>query len=45
MRLCKQKDHIEDQALLIANENIKDAEDLEGDQDIYSGTVHPNYLE
>jgi hypothetical protein len=45
VKFCKLKDGIEDQALFIANENIKDAEDLEGDQSIYNETVHPLYEE
>ena len=35
VRMCKTKDNMEDQALKTATENIKMAEDLEGDQQIY----------
>ena len=31
VRVCKAKDNIEDQALKTATENIRGAEDLEGD--------------
>lgn len=43
--LCKQKDQIEDQTLFLARENIQGAEDFEGDTQVYSETVHPNYEE
>ena len=45
VRFCKLKDGIEDQTLFTANENIKDAEDLEGDLQVYNETVHPLYEE
>ena len=45
VRMCKTKDNIEDQTLKTATDNIKMAEDLEGDQQIYSETVHPHYVE
>ena len=45
VRLCKKKDKIEDQSLELAKENIEDAEDLEGDHQIYNETSHPNYIE
>ena len=45
VRVCKAKDNIEDQALKTATENIRGAEDLEGDIQIYTETVHPLYLE
>ena len=41
----KHKDGLEDQALRTATENIKQAEDLEGDLQIYKETVHPLYVE
>ena len=45
VRFCKQKDGIEDQTLKKANENIQYAEDLEGDLQVYTETVHPLYEE
>lgn len=44
-KMCKKQDSIEDQALKLATENIKVAEDLEGDLQIYTETVHPYYEE
>lgn len=45
VRFCKQKDGVEDQTLFTANKNIKAAEDLEGDLQVYTETVHPLYEE
>ena len=43
--MCRKKDILEDKALKLAKENIQDAEDLEGEYQIYSETVLPNYQE
>ena len=43
--LLKHKDAMEDQALQMATDNIKQAEILEDDLQIYNETVHPHYEE
>ena len=45
IKACKTKDNIEDETLKLATNNIKMAEDLEGDLQIYQETVHPHYEE
>ena len=45
IKACKTKDNIEDDTLKLATNNIKMAEDLEGDLQIYQETVHPHYEE
>lgn len=45
VRVCKVKDNLEDQTLKVATENLRTAEDLEGDLQIYQETVHPNFAE
>ena len=45
VHLLKQKDSMEDQALALATDNIKQAEILESDLMIYNDTVHPHYDE
>ena len=43
--MCKKKDALEDEALKLAADNIKMAENLEGDLQIYQETVHPHFEE
>jgi len=45
IKLLKQKESLEDQALRTANENIKLAEQLESDAQVYAETVHPRFEE
>jgi len=45
VKMCKKKDAIEDEALKLATENIKMAEDLQGDLQVYQETVHPLFEE
>ena len=45
LRICKKKSTFEDQALKLSNENIKVAEQLEGDLQVYTETVRPLYEE
>lgn len=45
VKMCKKQDAMEDEALKIATENIKLAEELEGDLQIYKETVHPLFEE
>ena len=45
VHLLKHKDGIEDAAIKLASDNIKMAESLEEDLQIYNETVHPHFEE
>ena len=45
LTMCKKKDHIEDETLRLATENIKFAEQLESDSQNYTENVNPLFEE